>query len=107
MNFDKKIDIYTNQRTTDGMGGFKTTPKHLKSIDGFTTPMKAELALKEYGIVSTTSLKVFTKDDIPTRDENGKTITFTLKFEDGTEYKVLQLADFGKMKLMLVELVMK
>ena len=95
MKFDTKAKLIETKTIPNGMGGYKTITEVVAEINVFTTPVKAEIMLKEYGIVSTSSLKVFTKDKIA--DEHYK-----LSFNDKT-YKQLQLADFGKIKMMLVE----
>lgn len=96
MKFDKKMDVLAETRVSDGMGG--TLPSEIKVIDTldvFTTPVKAEIAMKEYGIITTTSLKVFTKGYL--LDEYSH-----LEIK-GKKYKVLQLADFEKLRMLLVE----
>lgn len=95
MKFDIKAKLLTTKIVPNGMGGHATSTVELSEISVFTTPVKAEIMLKEYGIVSTTSLKVFTKDAVPSEH-------LTLSF-NGHVYKQLQLADFGKIKMMLVE----
>lgn len=95
MKFDIKANLVETTTISNGMGGYKTGTKIVSEIYVFTTPVKAELMLREYGIVTTTSLKVFTKDVVS--DEHYK-LTF-----NGKSYKQLQLADFGKIRMMLVE----
>ena len=95
MKFDTKAKLIETTTIPNGMGGHTPTTKEVSEIDIFTTPVKAELMLKEYGIVTTTSLKVFTKDAVMSEH-------FKLSFNDKT-YKQLQLADFGKIRMMLVE----
>lgn len=95
MKFDIKAKLLGSETTPNGMGGYATSMVDVSEISVFTTPVKAEIMLKEYGIVSTTSLKVFTKDAIPNAN-------LRLLF-NGHVYKQLQLADFGKIRMMLVE----
>lgn len=95
MKFDTKAKLIEITTVPNGMGGYKPITKEVSEIDVFTTPVKAELMLKEYGIVTTTSLKVFTKDDVLSEH-------YKLLF-NGKTYKQLQLADFGKIRMMLVE----
>lgn len=103
MKFDKTVTLSTTSKTPDGMGGWTTTPAYVGSIAAFTTPVKSEVLLKEYGIVSTSALKLFTKDQVPMRDSNGKKQTVTVTLENGMAYKILQYADFGKIRMVLVE----
>lgn len=97
MKFNKKMDILEDSKVEDGMGGWITSQNVTGSILAFTTPVKAEILLKEYGIVSTTSLKVFTKDQLPNDQVQ-------LQFGN-IKYKILQLSDFGKLRMLLVEVV--
>jgi hypothetical protein len=103
MKFDKTVTLKTTSKAPDGMGGWTTTPVDAGTIACFTTPVKSEVLLKEYGIVSTSALKLFTKDLVPVRDTNGKKQTITATLENGIEYKILQYADFGKIRMVLVE----
>ena len=103
MKFDKVATLSTTSRVSDSMGGWTTTPVNAGTIACFTTPVKSEVLLKEYGIVSTSALKLFTKDLVPMRDSNGKKQTVTVTLENGMAYKILQYADFGKIRMVLVE----
>ena len=103
MKFDKTVTLSTTAKTPDSMGGWTTTPVNAGTIACFTTPVKSEVLLKEYGIVSTSALKLFTKDQVPMRDSNGKKQTVTVTLENGMAYKILQYADFGKIRMVLVE----
>lgn len=97
MKFDKKMNIIGETKVSDGMGGWTTQPDVIGSIQTFTTPVKAEIMLKEYGIVSTTSLMVFTKDNIPNQ--------FVQLQYGEIKYKILQVSDFGKYRRFLVEVI--
>lgn len=97
MKFDKSMNVLGETRVEDGMGGYEATQGVIGSIKAFTTPVKAEIILKEHGIVSTTAMKVFTKDILPNE-------FVQLSFE-GKQYKILQLADFGKLRMLLVEVI--
>ncbi|MCD4839733.1 hypothetical protein LRS37_12825 [Neobacillus sedimentimangrovi] len=97
MKFDKQMDIVSEEKVSDGMGGYEVIKVVIGSIQAFTTPVKAEIMLKEHGIVSTTALKVFTKDTLPNE-------FVQLRYGE-TMYKILQLADFGKLRMLLVEVI--
>jgi hypothetical protein len=97
MRYDKQAKVMKQTRVDDGMGGFTQTPSVVATIQAFTTPLHAELALKEYGIVTTTGMKLFTKDTIPA--------SYDYLEINSIKYKVLQLSDFGKIKMLLVEVI--
>lgn len=97
MKFDKKMDVKAQTKVSDGMGGWIVSTETVDTLDIFTTPVKAEIAMKEYGIVTTTSLKVFTKGYL--LDEYSHLII------NGKKYKTLQYADFGKIRMLLVEMI--
>jgi hypothetical protein len=97
MKYDKKMDLLGETRVSDGMGGYTVTNGVIGTIQAFTTPVKAEIMLREHGIVSTSSLKVFTKDTVPTE--------FVQLQHGDVKYKILQLSDFGKIRMLLVEVI--
>lgn len=97
MRYDKQAQVIRQTRVDDGMGGFTTSPTVVANITAFTTPLHAELALKEYGIVTTTGMKLFTKDSLPA--------SYDYLQINSIKYKVLQLSDFGKIKMLLVEVI--
>lgn len=103
MKFDKVATLNTETRTSDGIGGWVTAPVVVGIVDVFTTPVKSEVLLKEYGIVSTSALKLFTKGLFPMKDAKGKKQTVTVTLENGMEYRIIQYADFGKIRMVLVE----
>ena len=103
MKFDKRATLKTSTRVSDGIGGWVISPAIIGTIDVFTTPVKSEVLLKGYGIVSTSALKLFTKSIVPMKDSNGKKQTITVVLENGIEYRIIQYADFGKIKMVLVE----
>lgn len=105
MKFDKRMNYMSESRVSDGMGGWIKGSILVKEIDVFTTPVKAEIMLKEYGVVSTSTLKIFTKSELPVKDELGKKMTTHIESPDGTKYKILQMADLGKLRMLLVEVM--
>lgn len=106
MKFDKVATLKTATRASDGIGGWTTTPVVIGTVDVFATPVKSEVMLREYGIVSTSALKLFTKGVFPVRDAEGKKQTITVTLENGMEYRIIQYADFGKIRMVLVEEVL-
>lgn len=104
MRMDKTITIMSKGKVSDSMGGWLPSQEiEVASIDAFITPVQASTLLKEYGIISTKAFKVITFDDVPLKDESGNKTYF--KLEDGSEYKITQLNDYGKEKILLVELI--
>ena len=106
MKFDKVATLSTTSRVSDSMGGWTTAPVVVGTVDVFTTPVKSEVLLKEYGIISTSALKLFTKGLFPMKDAEGKKQTVTVTLENGMEYRIIQYADFGKIRMVLVEEVL-
>ena len=104
MKYDKKVEIIKTGKVSDGMGGWIEGGETIvKTIDSFITPLKASVALKEYGISSTTTIKLFTKDSLPIRND-GKFLDLSLKVKDD-KYKIIDFADFGKIKMLYLELI--
>lgn len=104
MKYDKKVNIIKSEKVSDGMGGWlENEPRVEKEIYTFLTPMKAELLLKEYGLASTTMLKLFTKDTIPIMAD-GRWQDVKVEV-DATkqQYSIIQYADFGKVRMLLLE----
>jgi hypothetical protein len=96
MKFDNRITLTKEELVSDGMGGFVVSGKvQVGTIQAFISPVSAELLLKEYGVVSTTALKIFTKDVID--EEN-----FQIEYAD-RRFEVLQKADYGKFRMLLVQ----
>lgn len=105
MKYDKKVELITTGKVSDGMGGWIEGGESIKAtINTFLTPVKADILLKEYGISSTTTVKLFTKDQLPIKN-NGKFGDYKLKVASGEKYKILQFADFGKVRMILMELI--
>lgn len=103
MKFDKKIEIITTSKVSDGMGGWiEGSETVIKTVDAVITPLKSSIALKEYGTLSTTSIKMFTKDELPIQND-GKFLDVKLKVNDNN-YKIMDFADFGKIKMIYLEL---
>lgn len=97
MFYDKRAEIRTQQKESDGMGGWLDSESSVKvgEISVVTAPVSAEITLKEYGLISTTSMKLFTEDDVPEED-------VFIKFE-GSNYRILQNLDYGSEKGLLLE----
>lgn len=88
----------------DGMGGWIETESEesIGTIFGFVTPAIADKLLKDYGVVSTTAIKIFTKDYVPKND------SIYLKYVDYSDnidqnYEILQVADYEKYTMILAQ----
>lgn len=105
MRMDKTIKVMGKKKISNGMGGWIDSKEatELASIDAFITPVQASTLLKDYGIVSTQAFKVITFDNVPLEDDSGN-LTY-LKLEDESEYKITQLNDYGREKIILVEVI--
>lgn len=104
MKFDTKVDIISSKKVSDGMGGsIEVENVIVKTVDAVITPLKSSMALKEYGVESTTSIKMFTKDLLPITNDN-KFLDVHLKINDG-RYKIVDFADFKKIKMLYLELM--
>lgn len=97
MKYDKQMDLLGETRVSDGMGGYEVAYGVVGSIQAFTTPVKVEIMLKEHGIISTSALKIFTKDQVSSE--------FSQLQYGEIKYKIIQLSDFGKIRMLLVEVV--
>ena len=68
----------------------------------FVTPVKAEIMMRDYGMVSTTAIKIFTKENIPKID--GMYLTY-IDYADNIDekFEILQIADYGKHFMILAQ----
>lgn len=88
----------TKDKVSDGMGGWiGGESEELCDIDVAVAPVRAEVMLKEYGIVNTESMTFYTEDDIPEGDIH-------INYND-KNYRIVQLSDYGLEKVILVELM--
>lgn len=96
MRFDKEMALLKENLVSDGMGGYESTGfQQVGTIYALTTPVTAEIMMKEYGIVSTSAMKIFTKDEF---DEENVQIEYLDK-----KYEILQHSDYGKFRMLLVQ----
>ena len=100
MLYENKAQILKQGLVSDGMGGWieSVEPVLLKELRVAHAPVSTEMMLKEYGIVSTTSMKMYTEDSLP--NESDCIIAFNDK-----HYRILQLSDYDGTKMLLVELI--
>lgn len=100
MLYEKIAQVLSQKRVSDGMGGWLDSdePTVIKEIRVAYAPVSTEIMLKEYGLVSTTSMKLYTEDSLP--DETDYFIGF-----DSKPYRILQFSDYDGTKVLLVELI--
>lgn len=98
MRMNKTVKVMRMERQSDGMGGYDETPVEISSFKVYSSPITAELALKDYGLVTTSGMKFITKDKKPLPEKYSH-----LLFEN-KQYKVLQYLDLKpNLKVLLVE----
>lgn len=98
MLFDKEMSVITNEKQSDGMGGWLPSQPVVKGvIQVETSPVTAELALREYGLIKTTALKVFF-EDLPDWFDSNDTVTVK-----GKTYRIIQFMDYEKLYMLLLE----
>lgn len=91
--------VIEGEEVSNGMGGSITIPESNGSkFVAHKSPIKAEIMLKEYGIVSTSSLRLITKDAINLPLES--LIITDLKLK----YKILQVLNY-KLNIFLIEVI--
>lgn len=105
MKFDKTITLLTEKSVADGMGGWNTEAVEVAQIKAFITPVKAEVMLKEHGLVTSRAFKIITKTPLPTDLYDGKkSLDFITVQQGNYNYKILQLLDY-KFNILLVEVI--
>lgn len=98
MRTNKTVKVIKVTRTSDGMGGHDEIPVEVSNFKVYSTPLTAELAMKDYGLVTTSGMRFITKDRNPLPEDYSY-----LLFED-KHYTVLQYLDLKpNLKVLLVE----
>lgn len=95
MRFDEKFHFRIETETQTEMGGWIKKETDGTAFDAHSTPIKADILLRDYGIVSTQARRIITKDNI---DFHESLIIRDKKYR----YKILQVLDY-KMTIFLVE----
>ena len=101
MLFDKEMNVISTEKTSDSMGGWITEEVIKGTIEVATSSVTAEYAMKEYGLISTTALKVFF-DEMPICFESTDTVEVK-----GKRYTIVQLMDYDKLFMLLLNEVSK
>lgn len=99
MRYDERIEFLNTGRVSDGMGGWVDSDEAtvIGTAECITSPLTAEIALKEYGLVTTSGLKAYTPDPVPDKFEK-------VGYE-GKHYRVIQLADYKELRVLIMEVV--
>lgn len=106
MRFNDRIQLTQTGSISDGMGGWIDVGEQIiESFDGFITPVKAEVMLKDYGYISNVVYKIFFKQATGTDLESIKNQRDVTVKARNHSHKIKQFADFGKYKMLLVERV--
>ena len=106
MRFNDKIHLVKTGQISDGMGGWIDSGEQIiEGFDGFITPVKAEVMLKDYGYISNVVYKIFFKTATVTDLESIKNQRDVTVKARNHSHKIKQYADFGKYKMLLVERV--
>ena len=98
MKMNKEFHFVIEEETPDGIGGYTTIESNGSKFKAHKSPIKAEIMLKEYGIVSTSACRLITKDDI-----NLPLESFIIS-DLNRKYKILQVLDY-KLNIFLVEVI--
>lgn len=99
MKYDEKFTFQeVTQRVSNGMGGYTEIKSDGQSFMAHKIPVKSEIMLKEYGLVTTSAFRLITKDNLPNPLES-----YIVK-SGQTLYKVLQTIDY-KLNILLVEVI--
>lgn len=98
MFYEKTATLFVSGEVSDGMGGWIDSGKtDLDEIRVASAPISIDTVLKGYGVTVANSMKLYTEDELPLE-------SFSIRF-DGNEYRVLQLNDYGKEKIILMEMI--
>lgn len=98
MFYNQKATVLTKESASDGMGGWiDGVSVELAVLKVRRAPVSAELMLKEYGLVSTTAMKLYTEDKVINGD-------IFIHF-DNEDYRILQKTEYDIETILLVELI--
>lgn len=98
MIYEHEFHFVNEEEVSNGMGGYTTEESNGSKFMAHKSPVKAEIMLKNYGIVSTSSLRLITKDEINLPLESFIITDLKLK------YKILQVLDY-KLNIFLIEVI--
>ena len=112
MKMDEYFEIILDDEETkisDGMGGWTEAGgiTTIGSILGLMLPISQELLLKNREIVSSHTMKIITKSHLPNDHAQDEILLRYVNYTDNIfqNYKIIQVSDYGKYKMLLVEKV--
>lgn len=97
MKMDNEFYFVVEEELSNGMGGYTTTESNGSKFMAHKSPVRVDIMLKEYGIVSTSASRLITKDEI-----NFPLESLILKDLKLNKYKILQVLDY-KLNIFLIE----
>lgn len=99
MFYNQKAYVLSTESVSDGMGGWidSDTPIVIGELMVRRAPVSAELMLKQYGLVSTTAMKLYTEDKIPKGD-------YFIGY-GADHYRILQITEYDVETIALLELM--
>lgn len=95
MRYNAKINVYATATIETDMGGFEEQNILVGSFDAFKTPFTVTKQLQEYGLIQNKAFKLITRHTLPN--------SFTHLSDGQDTYNVIDYSDFGKDKVILVE----
>ena len=97
MNCNKKVELYQVTAIPNKMGGYSKGEVLVGTINACINPEKTELTIINDVVVAITTIKAFTKDELPTM------LDFIVS--DNIKYKVLAVSNHAKVKMLTLEKV--
>lgn len=95
MKFNEKFYFRVEEENQTEMGGWIKEESDGTSFSAHSTAVKADILLRDYGIVSTQARRIITKDKVNIHES-------LIIRDEKFKYKILQILDL-KMKIFLVE----
>lgn len=99
MWYSETAQVLTTESVSDGMGGWidSDIPTKVAELSVRRAPVSAELMLKQYGLVTTSAMKLYTEDSIPKGN-------IYIHYQGG-DYRVLQVTEYDVETILLLELI--
>lgn len=99
MFYSEVAQVLTTESASDGMGGWidSDIPVKLAEMNVRRAPVSSEVMLKQYGLVTTTAMKLYTEDKLPKGDNY-------IHYQGG-DYRILQISEYDVETILLLELM--
>ena len=99
MFYSETAQVLTAESVSDGMGGWidSDIPTKVAELSVRRAPVSAEMMLKQYGVVSTTAMKLYTEDTLPKGDNY-------IHYQGG-DYRILQTTEYDVETILLLEMM--